>query len=40
MDEMTYMEIMKQDYPNDFIDDDEFISALLDWCDNAKENNE
>lgn len=33
MDEMTYTEIMKQDYPKDFADDDEFISALLDMCE-------
>ena len=37
MDEMTYMEIMKQDYPKDFAEDDEFISALLDWCENKED---
>ena len=38
MDEITYTEITKQDYPKDFADGDPFTSALLDWCEN-KENN-
>lgn len=33
MNEKTYMKIMRQDYPKDFADDDEFTSALLDWCE-------
>ena len=33
MNEKNYMKIMKQDYPKDFADDDEFTSALLDWCE-------
>lgn len=37
MDEMTYMEIMKQDFPKDFADDDEFTAALLDWCENKED---
>ncbi len=40
MDEMTYLQIMKQDYPTDFADDDEFTAALSDLCENAKENGE
>lgn len=32
-----YESAMRQDYPNDFADDDPFTSALLDWCEN-KEN--
>ena len=28
-----YEAAMRQDYPNDFADDDSFISALLDWCE-------
>ena len=32
-----YESVMRQDYPNDFADDDPFTSALLDWCEN-KEN--
>ena len=36
MDE-TYLQIMQQDYPKDFAEDDEFISALFDWCENTKE---
>lgn len=28
-----YEAAMRQDYPNDFADDDPFISALLDWCE-------
>lgn len=32
-----YMSAMRQDYPNDFADDDPFTSALLDLCEN-KEN--
>ncbi len=37
MDKMTYIEIMKQDYPKDFADDDEFTSALLDLCESKEE---
>lgn len=40
MDEMTYMEIMQHDFPKDFAEDDEFTAALLDWCENAKEEDE
>jgi len=40
MDEQTYMEIMQQDFPKDFAEDDEFTAALLDLCENAKENDE
>ena len=36
----TYLQIMQQDYPKDFAEDDEFTSALLDLGENAKENNE
>lgn len=39
MDE-TYLQIMQQDFPKDFADDDPFTAALLDWCENAKENDE
>ncbi len=35
--DMTYMEIMNQDYPKDFADDDEFILALLDWFENKED---
>lgn len=38
--ETNYTEIMKQDFPHDFAEDDEFISALLNLCENAKEKNE
>ena len=34
-----YIAILKQDFPKDFADDDEFTAALLDACDSAKENN-
>lgn len=40
MDYMTYMEVMKHDFPKDFAEDDEFISALLDWCEITKEKDE
>ena len=34
----TYLQIMQQDYPKDFADDDEFSAALLDWCENKDDN--
>lgn len=34
----TYIETMKQDYPKDFAEDNEFTAALLDTCENTKEN--
>ena len=33
----TYLQIMQQDFPKDFTDDDEFISALLNWCENKED---
>lgn len=33
-----YISILKQDFPKDFADDDEFTAALLDLCENVKEN--
>lgn len=36
----SYIEIMRQDYPKDFAEDDEFTAALLDWCEKAKEDEE
>ena len=38
MDEMTYLEIMQLDFPKDFTEEDEFTAALLDLCENSKEN--
>ena len=32
--------ILKQDFPKDFADDDEFTAALLDWCESTKETEE
>ena len=37
MDYMTYMEVMKHDFPKDFADDDEFTAALLDLCETETE---
>lgn len=31
-----YIAILKQDFPKDFADDDEFTSALLDWSENTE----
>ncbi len=40
MDE-TYLQIMRQDYPKDFAEDDEFTATLLDSCEQTKmEDNE
>ena len=33
-----YISILKQDFQKDFTDDDEFTAALLDLCENVKEN--
>ena len=35
-----YMSVMRQDYPKDFAEDDEFTATLLDWCESAKEDGE
>lgn len=32
-----YLAIMRQDFPKDFAEDDEFISALLDTCEKHTE---
>ncbi len=38
MDEQTYRELMQQDYPKDFAEDDAFTAALLDWSEDNTEN--
>ncbi len=34
-----YMSAIRQDFPKDFTEDDEFISALLDWSEKTYETN-
>ncbi len=33
-----YEAAMRQECPNDFADDDPFVSALLDWCEQRSDN--
>jgi len=35
-----YIAILKQDFPKDFAEDDEFTAALLDWYENRGEDND
>ncbi len=35
-----YIAILKQDFPKDYAEDDEFTAALLDWCENRGEDND
>ena len=35
-----YIAILKQYFPKDFADDDEFTAALLDLCENRGEDDE
>lgn len=40
MTDAEYIAILKQDFPKDFADDDEFTAALLDSCENRGENDD